>query len=321
VQLGLQALLAGRVSTPWTAALLLKALNVLPILLFPLCLAGRAGAPAGGWTGAMILVGWQPLLLLELGGMAHADGWSASLAAASLVTLSRGRPLVAGLLLSLACATRIEVLLLLPLALAYLLRRGPHLEPPIGRRWLAILPCLVAVIVVLAYRPLGGISLAMEGLRVEGAKMFRSVPWAIAWLTGSAAAARALQLVVLVTALYFAMAARWNGALFRSAFAAFAAYLLLGKGFLQPWHFCILFFLAAGARLAHERLALGERFLEVATVSLLVGAYSFMQQPWYQTNAWQPISTALAVGPLVAFLGIEMVRRGRRGRSDVASAA
>lgn len=66
----------------------------------------------------LLLLAWNPLLVIQLGFMAHPEGPGMLLAVAAVLALRLGRAWRAGALLGAACAARLSFLVLLPLALA-----------------------------------------------------------------------------------------------------------------------------------------------------------------------------------------------------------
>jgi hypothetical protein len=126
---------------------------------------------AGRETQAMVLIGWNPLLLYDGVANAHNDLFMAAFAVAALAATTASRPRLAWLALALSASMKFVTLALAPLLLAWHWREsGPR-----GRRVVAGLASLGAVagLVVLASGALSGEAFNL-GVLVEGGRAFRS---------------------------------------------------------------------------------------------------------------------------------------------------
>ncbi len=303
VPLVLQAVLVGRVSDPLAAAIILKALAALPTLLFVILLARwRTPTPAAR-ASAIVAVGWQPLPFLELGGMGHIEGWVGLASAFALLAFVRGRVWSGTLLLSAAALVKLEALLFVPLALAFVAGSRDQAPGARSRRLaaLAAWPLAIGGVVFLAYIPLGGLGAGLDAIRVEASKTLRSVPQAIGFVTGTPGrdVAWLLRWVLALILLVLAFSAWRRRTLFRPAALGYAAYLCLGKSFLQPWHLVPLVHLAAVAPLAGEADEGAGRLVALWSVSAVLGGYTYLFLAGSLAPREQTISTLIMLlGPL-----------------------
>jgi len=184
VPIALQALAVGGLADPWTAALLLKLLYVVPTVALLWVVGRLTAASPTERTIATLGLTWPPLLVLELGGMGHLEGLFGALVALGLLALARHRPGLASGLLGGAALVKIETLILLPVVVGCLWGSPPHRRTGVPPHWRWTLPAVVAVVLVAGYLPLGGLEAGLAGLRAEAAKLLRSVPQAVAYLGG-----------------------------------------------------------------------------------------------------------------------------------------
>jgi alpha-1,6-mannosyltransferase len=126
---------------------------------------------AGRGTQAMVLIGWNPLLLYDGVANAHNDLFMAAFAVAALAAMTAARPRLAWLALALSASMKFVTLALAPLLFAWHWRESG----PTGRRIVAGVAGLGAVagLVVLASGALSGEAFNL-GVLVEGGRAFRS---------------------------------------------------------------------------------------------------------------------------------------------------
>jgi hypothetical protein len=315
--LALQALVAGGTTDGWAAALRLKALYAAPTLLFAAMLAAWRTAPPAARAAAVVGVTWPPIVLLELGGMGHVDGLLGVTSAAALWWIGRGRVWPGILLLGLASLVKLEALLFVPLAAASVASRGrPSADAAAPWRKTAsaaLVPLVVLAVLLVAYLPLGGLPVGLRAVQGEADKVLRSVPQAIAYVTGvpGAVVVRVFRVLLAVVLIALCRHAYRTGTVLGPATIAYAAYLCLGKGFLQPWHLVPLVHLSVTAGLVERMPALIDRTIALAGASALVGGYSYLFLAGSLAPIHQAVSTALMLGPPLALLAVGLVRAPR----------
>jgi hypothetical protein len=314
--LGLQAAVVGRLDDAWIAALALKTLYTLPTLLFVLAAAVWTGARENDRTSAVLTVGWQPLLMLEFGGNGHSDGLMGVLAAFAVLASARRRPIPAGVLLGFSALVKMEALLFLPLLVAREAFAETGAFDTRRARILRMACPLIALAVVLGgYGAFGGPQVALPGLRAEAAKVLRSVPHIVGYLSGMPTGPVVIWMRVAFLGALAAVTVMVGRGLpiVTAAPLVGGLYLLLGKSFLQPWHGAILVYLLGAARLSRARSQLLGVIVGAWSVTAVLGGYTYLIAVGSLAQRFQAMSTIIMVGPvLLATLACVIARRGRR---------
>lgn len=255
---------------------------------------------------ALLVVAWNPLIIVSLPLGGHAD---VALTAAwlwALVADRRGRPVTAALLLAAAALVKAYAALVLLVYLVALARRSTRVA---GRALGAS-----AVLAVLAWAPFWAGPETLSGLGRIGNQVSSSlggtVQFALAsWVSGAAAAWIVRVVGVAVIAAVVARVSTHDGFAadpWPGAAAAFAAYLAMTPWFL-PWHLAGLLALAAVAA-SSQLLAASFAFSGTASLTASFGG------TWW--GRW--IQTALRYGvPAAAWIktGARTETAPRRARS------
>ena len=194
---------------------------------------------------AVVLFGWNPLVLVSVALGAHADGAIAALVLWALVADRRRRPVTAALLLAAAALVKAYAALFLLVYLVALALRRRSLLPAVGAG---------AALTVAAFAPLWAGLGTFEGLIGIAGRASSSlgggVERLLAAVAGQDVATWAVRIVGLaVVLLVLLVAARRDGFAedpWPAAVAVFAAYLLVTPWFLY-WHQVSLLALAAMA--------------------------------------------------------------------------
>lgn len=309
LSIGMHALLVGYIGDPWAAALALKVFYALVSVIFVWIILRPPGGHDPWKAAAAVTVGWSPLLMLEFAGNGHTDSLMGVLCALAIIAFLRGRAIMPWLLLGVASLVKLEAILFLPILVVACGRDRPNLV-----RRLA-LPGITAIVVLGGYLVFGGPQNALPGLREEASKVLRSIPQFTSYLSGLPAARAAWGLRVAFVAVLAGIT--WSVARGRSVLEAapllYAAYLLLAKSFLQPWHGALLVYLLAVAHLLGQRAKLLELAVATWSVSAVLGGYSYLIATRNLSPAYQATSTVIMVLPvLLATLGYSIVHFARR---------
>ena len=237
----------------------------------------------GSRTAAIVLFGWNPLVLLHIAGDAHNDIAMACLLALALWLVTSGRPVGAAAALTLSFLVKFVTLLFLPLLLVWLLRSGR----PARRREAARCLLVSGALVLLLYAPFWAGRATFAASLAEGRYVTTSLaavllPW-LATVIGDDAARTAVVAGsrLLFAPLYLWVLSRVNGEPRRLAEAGAGAallYMLVATPWLMPWY--ALTPLVCVAALPSDRrsaiqslvvaLTLGALLLPVATNYLTV---------------------------------------------------
>lgn len=311
-----RVLSAGFVSNFW----ILKTLIALPWIALLSWLAASGGLRAPERAFALVWLGLNPLLLLEIGQNAHLEGWTGALLLLALLSL--GRPTVAwtaisGALWGLAAAFNLSMLVV----------GGALVAGVLGKRRVLLAGVLLAAALAMlaaAYFPLWAAWDTFSGVRTESMKSIRSVHALLRHYAGATPeAVQGLGLAGFTLALVAGgfVAARRRMA--DGVLAALALHAVIGRTFFQPWHLGPLLFVALVPRLARaagsedlktpaEPLNTGEVALLVASASALVGGYGVLIAAGNRAPAAQAVSLAVALLPPAAAWILLTVRQNPR---------
>jgi len=302
-------------------AWLLKLLMALPAVLAALLVSRRALDERRPGVLAYVLL--CPLVVLELLGTGHLEGWIALFLLLAVAALSRPtgiRALGAGVLIGLAASIKLPALLCLGPCAGLLARHG---QPRRASR-LALLLAGAGGALSLLYAPYWAGSGTFEGLLRQSELVRRSLHFLVLQLTGVRHLATGLAVSGGVLAALVGLLASLRGrGLAVSTALALGIQALLGRTFFQPWSLCPLVFLGAwalaeeparGAPATFDRL--DELFvrllLPVLSASAVIGAYVPYILVDSPGTATEHVSIALILGlPALALL----VARRRHGRA------
>lgn len=298
---------------------LLAALALLAILAFT-GRALRALAPDDEAL-AMVVLGWNPLVLLELVGNGHNDALMLALVALALALVVRGQSLWAvAALLGAALVKPVALLLAPPLALlvAPSVVAKVRSAPPGQRRRHALVAAAIGLplLALVALPFLAGLS---SGLAMEAGLVLFSTP-RLAFLLLRSAGAGLSQGAVLwgATALFLALYA-WTmlrapsfGSFLAVARRALLAFIFLGSSEFQPWYLTwALVFAALEPRLVRWALPL-------SASCLLSYAVFFWLRYWIH---WQQLGVVLAGWACIAAGGVAAWLLGLWARGRTATTA
>ena len=285
----------------------------------------------GGGAEAVVLLTWNPLWVLHIGGDAHNETALVVAMLAALVHAGRGRLAWASGLVVAAALVKLSGLLLLPVWYAWLWwRQRPNRWAEIGS---AIL--VMAVTLVATYLPFWRGSVTFSTALAEGSYLTTSWPAVAAqvlswWLPVDLAR----QVAMLASRVFFVVALAVllprlprgkDAAVVAGLFAASGLlYLSLGAAWMMPWYVLPPLAAAAAAPAAPliRRMALGLSFgallLPVATNYLSgmsdAGDQWRWMNLWGVSLVWAPALLAVAPRPR-----LPVVQRGRSPRSRVVS--
>ena len=283
---------AGIVADFWR----LKILLALPLVAVLLLLAFLRRFDHRERVAGIAWIGLNPLLLLEVCQNAHLEGWIGLLLVLLLLALDRrsyGRAVAAGVLCGLACAVKLSLLVVAPIIVVWLWTgRGARIRWWVAAIWtvLFVLAC-GATLVALYFRFWHGVH-TFDGLQQEAGKVIRSLYAMLGALFGMKPGW--IHLCSLAGSLLAAVIGVWvcvrRGSLSLGVLVCLMVQAVLGRTFLQPWHFCpalmLVPFLGVAARAAPgadgaalapgvSRLATLRSYL-VLSVSSLAGGYAVL---------------------------------------------
>lgn len=246
----------------WLAVLLFKLFAGLVHLLNTVLIGLTAGRMNANPVQAMLVYGWNPLLLFELPGHAHNDALLLTFVILAFYALSRGRDVFAIPFLTLAALVKYTPVLLIPFFGLWLIAK---------RRLKALmLGCLISLILLLtAWVPywegietLSGLSRQMNFYSIKSLHSL-SFQALHAWLPEIPrlvvfeAAAKGLLAMFMLVFIYLLFKLWGNGreanleALAKFSIAVIIGYLLLANKWFQPWYLAWLIPLAALIKLPH----------------------------------------------------------------------
>lgn len=198
-----------------------------------------------------VWMGLNPLLILEVLQNGHLEGWLGALLFFLILALLRAsywRAVSAGILLGLACAIKLSIVVIAPTVLVWLAVRAKAGRRPSGDTALLMLLFLAP-----AFLTLGGLYLpfwrgvdTFAGIQQESEKILRSLYFVLAHYAGmSPVLIRWSSILgnVCAGAVGMLLCARGRG-LAEGVIAVLLIQALLGRTFLQPWHFCPVIMLA-----------------------------------------------------------------------------
>ena len=224
-------------------------------------------------------IGLNPVLVLEVCQNGHLEGWLGLLLLFLVLTLLRvsyGRVLVAGILLGLACAIKLSVVVVAPVILMWLVSAPQMNRRPSGETVLLLLlfvmPMLATVAVL--YLPFWQGVHTFAGIQQESEKTLRSLYSVLrhhfgmppTWILGSSILG---DICAGVAGMLICAKRR---SLTDGLLICLLVQAILGRTFLQPWYFCPPIMLAPllgmTARRKHEKISLVQR-LDAAEIGLL----------------------------------------------------
>ena len=297
---------------------LLKLLLAIPFVFVLLLLARHPRLDRRArWVG-FAWIGLNPLLLLEIFQNVHLEGWLGLLLILLLLALDRvstGRVAAAGGLFGLACAIKLSLLALAPIIVVWLWMADEERAWQVALGRIALLALVCVATLAALYWPfwIGGAT--FDGLQREAGKIIRSLHALLgAWFGLSPGCLRACGLAGNLLA---AAAGAWicwrRKSLAQGLLVGLLAQVVLGRTFLQPWHFCpallLVPFLGFAARPpASGGLRWAElRSLLVLSVSALAGGYvALLWVPGSRADLLQTISFLCIVLPPAIWWGIEI---------------
>lgn len=291
----------------------LKVLMVLPWLALLLATRWWAGTDSAGGFTALVWLGLNPVLLLEIGQNGHLEGWIGSLLLLAVLLLRRrnlGRVVLAGACLGLASAFKLSELVVLGPIAAHLLRPDEEAEPAASRRptGAVVLAAVVFVTLFLGYLPWWRGLETFAGLRAESEKILQSLYSVLIWAVPlQVPVVQALSLAGAAVAAGAGAWMRWRGAPLEIALVTtLILQAVLGRTFLHSWYLCPPLVLMALAQTygpeRRRRLAtrtrfglLDDGFWLTASVAALFGHYAVT----LVTQSLGAPVQALAVGLMV----------------------
>jgi len=319
------ALAGGIVAEFW----LLKALLTLPWMVMLIHLS-CSKLYEGDWKPAwLVWIGLNPLLVLEVCQNAHLEGWiglALYVLVIVLAQVSYARVTLAGLVFGLACAIKLSLVVTAPIVLVWIFTSArDDRSPP---RETATLPVLFVISMLAAlaasYWPLWQGAQTFAGIQQESAKVLRSLYSVLGHHLGvSAPWIRWLSFCGHICAGMVGMVVCYRR---RSLVAGLIAGLLiqavLGRTFLQPWHFAPAIMLAPllGALPVKDHGdEVGRRVLRlllVLSASALAGGYAVLFLAHGKSPLVQSLSfLVMVVPPLVAWSAGAWFARLRPGSS------
>lgn len=276
----------------------LVAQKVLMSLFLVATAALVTGASAPLRPGPAVIVGWCPLLLWEFAGNGHNDSIMVFFAAAAVVAAWRGWWVWVFPLLALSALVKFTTVLLGPVLLVWLSRRG------MPWRTLTLSLGLAAALVVTTYLPFWAGRDTFRVLDRPGMTFILSPATLLQGTLGSwLATDTADRLTYGVTGAGFvvlyvlALRCAWQEpeTPVPAAFDALFAYLLLASWWFWPWYLAWLAPLAAlGGRFDRRRWV----FVLFAAAALLSYCY-WWDDPPAHSRRWFELYTALTVGVFV----------------------
>ena len=259
------------------------------------CMIASARLSRDHATAAAVIVGWCPLLLWETAGNGHNDVIMVFLAAAAVAAAAWRRWLWVFPLLALSALVKFTTVLLGPVLLVWMLRRGD-----VPRRTLVTGLALAALLVALAYVPFWAGRDTLTVLKRPGMTFILSPATIVhGALTGRLAAGTATRLTQTVTgalfaALYALTLARirpGRESFNRAGFDATFAYLVFASWWFWPWYLSWLAPFAAWQA--------GDRrcwvFVAITSAALLTYCYWWADPP-ERSRQWFVLYSLLTAG-------------------------
>lgn len=297
----------------WT----LKVLVALPAIIASALVLRRAARERRSVVLAYTLL--SPLVVLELFGSGHLEGWISLLLVIAVASLARPGALRiagAGMAIGLAACVKMPVLACLAPCLALLVRRKEHRRASHAFLLLAVTSGTVALL----YAPFWDSSEVLEGLFQQSEMVRRSLHFLLLEVTGLRSLATGLGVsgAVLATVAGFLVCVR-GGSVAISMAVTLLLQAVLGRTFFQPWPICPLVFLSAWS-LAERNAALPPSpriglhdaltrlLIPVLSASAIIGGYVpyiLVSSPGSPTE-W--ISIALILGVSAIVMGVACCR-------------
>ncbi len=305
------ALAGGIVSEFW----FLKALLTLPWVVMLIHLS-RSKLYERDWKPVwLVWIGLNPLLVLEVCQNAHLEGWIGLALYVLVIVLpqvSYARVTMAGLVFGLACAIKLSLVVTAPIVLVWIFTAARENHSPPRETATLLMLFVVSMLAALAanYWPLWQGAQTFAGIQQESDKVLRSLYSLLGHHLGvSAPWIRWLSFCGHICAGIVGMIVCYRR---RSLAAGLIAGLLiqavLGRTFLQPWHFAPAIMLAPllGALPAKDRDdEVGRRVLRlllVLSASALAGGYAVLFLAKGKSPLAQSLSfLVMVVPPLVVW--------------------
>jgi alpha-1,6-mannosyltransferase len=247
---------------------------------------------------AVVMLGWSPLLLWEIGGNGHNDSVMAFFLAAALLAAARRAYLWLLPLLVLSALVKYTTALAIPVALVWLLRR-----PDVSGRTIALGAGIAVLCAVVAFAPLAAGTETVAALRRPGMTFILSPGTLVhGWLAGRLTEAEAANVVRAATGLLFLGTYIWVVArsggdardLAARCFDVLVLYLLLASWWFFPWYVLWLAPPAVLARGVTRLLALAA----MSGAALLTYCYWWPDPP-FRSEKWFRLYAAIVAGVFV----------------------
>ena len=303
----------------------LKVLLGLPLLLLPLMLLTLRRFDLRERFMGLAWLTLNPLLILEIGQNAHLEGWVGLLLVWTVLVLDRpataARVAAAGALCGLACALKLSLLLVVPIAFAWIWaeQRPRFSRQAVGR--LVLFGLAFAATLAVLYVPFWQGAITFIGLRQESAKVIRSFYAMLGYAYGLTPhwiflGERIANLAAVAIGVWLAVRRR---SLTGGLICALLIQALLGRTFVQPWHFCpvliLVPFLGVASAPGNRRAGWMEQphfrmVLLALSVSLLGGGYAVLLGAESRADIWQTLSfMGMVVPPLLLLAWTRLVSR------------
>lgn len=307
----------------------LKLLLALPLFAMLLLLARLPQFDARERIAWFAWIGLNPLILLDIAQNAHLEGWIGLFLALLLLALDHTtlrRVIAAGVLCGLACAIKLSLLVVAPIAVVWLWTGGRARVRRAAVVRTALFALASGATLVALYFPYWQGWSTLDGLQWEAAKVIRSFHAMLGALFGMSPGW--IQLCSLGGNLLAMAAGAWvccrRSSLAQGVLACLLVQAVLGRTFLQPWHFCPALMLipflgmatraapaAANAAVPGTLTLTALRGFLILSVSSLVGGYALLFLIHSRADVWQVVSFLCMVLPPLTWWSVVFLLSAR----------